>query len=90
MEFILFGTAQGDKCSIERMENLHLFIQDVSHQAETVFGMVIEDPTIDFVLVNALGQQFADNQIDFPIVGIEGETSRIGHHPCVNTFGPFL
>ena len=45
---------------------------------------------IDLVLVDALGEQFTDNEEDVGIVRIVGKTSRIGHHATVDWYSEGL
>ena len=64
--------------------------QYMPHQAQTAFGVGVEDLAVDGVFVNAFGQQLADDEVDFTVVGVVGEASRVGHHACVDAFGSFL
>ena len=69
--------------------DLHLG-QYMSHQAQAAFRIGVEHLAVDGVLVDALGEQFADDEVDFAVVGVVGKAARVGHHAGVDAFGRFL
>ena len=48
------------------------------------------DVAVDLVLVDALGEQLADDEKDLRTAGVVGETARIGHHAAIDGNGELL
>ena len=63
--------------------------QDISHQPEPALRIRIVHLAVDIVFVNPFRQEFADDEIDFTVIGVVSETTGICHHTGIDAFRPF-
>ena len=68
-------------------EDLQLLVEHIADEAQAVGGEVVLYLAVDAVFVNALAQQFADDDEDVGVVAVEGEEARIGRHASIEVFG---
>ena len=61
-----------------------LVAQHIAHEAQPVLAVVVIDVAVDLVLVDALGQQLADDEVDVWLRRVIGEAARIGHHATIH------
>ena len=61
--------------------------QDVAHQSQPALRVGVVHFPVNIVLVYSFREQFADNEINLPVVRVISKSARIGHHAGVNTFG---
>ena len=72
------------------MEHLHLFIKHVAHQAQTVFRVSIKHLTVNLILIDALRQQFAYDEINLSVIRVICKASGVCHHTSIDAFGSFV
>ena len=47
----------------------------------------MEHIAVDFILVDALGEEQGDDFVDFRPGGVVSKASRVRHHSCVKAYG---
>ena len=89
-EALHLGTCEGDERGFLLGEEAHFLIEDIAHHAHAPLGIVVEDATVDVVLVDAMLEQAADDVEDVGTVRVEGEGARVGHHAAIEARGSLL
>ena len=84
------GTREGDERGFLLGEETHLLVEGIAHHAQAPLGVVVEDATVDVVLVDAVLEQTADDVEDVGTVAVEGEGARVGHHAAIEAGGCLL
>ena len=64
-------------------EDLQLLIEYIANQAHSPFTVVVEYIPVYLVLVDALGQQLADNEINFRRRAVVREATCVCHHSAI-------
>ena len=61
-----------------------LLVHHIAHQADAILRVVVEHVAIDAVLVDTLGEQLADDEVDFRTRTVVGKATCIGHHTAIH------
>ena len=74
---------EGDEGGMMLGEHAHLLVENIAHEAEAPFGVVVEHLIVDAVLVDILLQQEADDEVEVLSAGSVGEVAGVGHETGV-------
>jgi hypothetical protein len=85
-----FFTGHCIETGMKSLYYLQLFIHQIATEPDCRNAGIIEDITVNLILVDVLGKQQADDIIDIRLGRIIGETARIGHHAAIDTGSPSL
>ena len=88
--FLQFLTGNGIITGMKRLDDLQLLVHQMTTEADSRHTGIIEYVAIDLILVDALGQELADDVIDVRTRRIISKSTGIGHHAAVNAGSPGL
>ena len=87
VEPLLLLTGDGVERGVELGQIDQLLVHHIAHQADTVFRVVVIDVAVDAILVDVLGEQFANDEVDLRTGAVVEESARVGHHAAVDGNG---
>ena len=80
------GEIAGVTCAVDDEALIH----DEARQAQAVLREVVIDVAVNLVLVDMLGKQLRDDEVDVARVAVVCESACVGHHAAINRHGKML
>ena len=72
---------------VEVVNNVHLLVENITLKTQAMFAENVIDVTIYSVLVDALGEELADDEENLRRIAGKGEASSVGHHATIDRNG---